>query len=174
MDKNWRAYERNVTKERCTHVDKFPRIQLFRAGLQTGPRSHEGDWIRQRENRYRKLIEDNIETLFPGLAFLKTEFREMTDGERRLDTIVFDMNDNTFVVIEYKNRQDGRAVPQAKAYLKDMRDNKSDLVLLAHDNGIQRKKRSFNWDAMYSIIMAPEFEKFSNSGRCRRWESGVV
>ena len=113
------------------------------------------------EKQMQKFVEDNIEALFPGLTFLKTEFREMTDGERRLDTIAFDTNENTFVVIEYKNRQDGRAVPQAKAYLKDMRDNKGDLMVEYSKkmNCMVPDKKSFCWTGMYAIIMAPEFER---------------
>ena len=113
------------------------------------------------EKHMQKFVEDNIGTLFPGLTFLKTEFREMTDGERRPDTIAFDANENTFVVIEYKNRQDGRAVPQAKAYLKDMHDHKGDLMVAYSKkmNCMVPDKKSFCWDAMYAIIMASEFER---------------
>ena len=113
------------------------------------------------EKQMQKFVEGNIETLFSGMTFLKTEFRDMMEGERRLDTIAFDTSENTFVVIEYKNRQDGRAVPQAKAYLKDMRDNKGDLMVEYSKkmNCMVPDKKSFCWDAMYAIIMAPEFER---------------
>ena len=163
IDKNRRAYERRMAKEYNTHTNKFPRIRLFSTGLQAGLVCMNEVGFAN-EKHMQKFVEDNIETLFPGLTFLKTEFREMTDGERRPDTIAFDTNENTFVVIEYKNRQDGRVVSQAKAYLQDMRDHKGDLVLLAHDNGMQRDKHSFRWKDMYAIIMAPEFEQFQILG----------
>ena len=117
------------------------------------------------EDRMHRLIEGNIQTLFPDLAFLTREFREMAGGELRPDTVALDTSLNTFVALEYKNRQNTEAVDQARTYLNYMARNKADLVLLHSDKkGSPRSKGSFDWKAMYAIIMAPEFGAYQISG----------
>ena len=113
----------------------------------------------------QKLIEDNIGTLFPGLKFLKSEFRGMAEGEFRPDTVAFDTGSNAFVAIEYKNRLNAEAVDQAKAYLRTMKQYKDSLVLL-HSQNMGRSplpRESFNWKEMYAIIMAPEFGRYQST-----------
>ena len=56
------------------------------------------------EKQMQRFVEYNIGTLFPGLEFIKTEFGEISGGLFRPDTIAFDTNERTFVVIEYKNK----------------------------------------------------------------------
>ena len=114
----------------------------------------------------QRLIESNIGTLFPGLKFLESEFREMSGGEHRPDTIAFDMNRNTFVAIEHKNGPSEGAVDQARTYLGDMKRYRGELVL-SHSKNMKcspRDKQSFNWNEMYAIIIAPEFTKYQVSG----------
>ena len=171
IDKNWMAYEKDMVKEHTLLTGEFQRIQLFRAGLQTGLAAmSESKFVN--EKHMQKLVEDNIETLFPGLKFLKTEFRDMVEGERRPDTIAFDTNQNTFVVIEYKNRRNSDVVAQANTYLRDMEQNKAALVL-EHSTKMNCKpldKKLFCWEDMYAIIMAPEFGPFQISGASKNQE----
>ena len=171
IDKNWMAYEKDMIKEHIPLTDEFQHMQLFRAGLQTGLAAmSESKFVN--EKHMQKLVEDNIETLFPGLKFLKTEFRDMVEGERRPDTIAFDTNQNTFVVIEYKNRRNSDVVAQANTYLRDMEQNKAALVL-EHSTKMNCKpldKKLFCWKDMYAIIMAPEFGPFQISGASKNQE----
>ena len=113
------------------------------------------------EGQLHKLIESNIGTLFPGLTFLKREFRELDGGRHILDTVAFDKNQNTFVAIEYKNKLDREVIDQARSYLRRMRENKSALVLayVQADSAGMLDPKSYNWD-VYAIIMAPEFSKY--------------
>ena len=73
------------------------------------------------EKQMQRFVEYNIGTLFPGLEFIKTEFGEISGGLFRPDTIAFDTNERTFVVIEYKNKSNERALNQAKTYLNYMK-----------------------------------------------------
>ena len=124
-----------------------------------------GDHAFDNEGRMHRLIEDNIQALFPGLLFLTREFREMAGGELRPDTVAFDTNLNTFVALEYKNRRNTEAVDQARTYLNSMEEHKADLVLLyTGKKGSSRSKDSFDWKAMYAIIMAPEFGDYQVRG----------
>ena len=124
------------------------------------------------EKHMQKLVESDIETLFPGLKFLETEFREMAEGEHRPDTIAFDTGSDTFVAMEYKNRLDKDVVSQAKTYLRDMEENKGDLVL-AHSRKMDcrpRDKQSFSWKDMYAVVLAPEFGSFQVIGASKDQE----
>lgn len=124
-----------------------------------------GDHAFENEDQMHRLIEDNIQVLFPGLSFLTREFREMAGGELRPDTVAFDTNLNTFVALEYKNRRNTEAVDQARTYLNFMEEHKADLVLLyTSKNDSSRSKNSFDWKAMYAIIMAPEFGDYQIPG----------
>ena len=124
-----------------------------------------GDHAFKNEDQMHRLIEDNIQALFPGLSFLTREFREMAGGELRPDTVAFDTNLNTFVALEYKNRRNTEAVDQARTYLNFMEEHKADLVLLYNGKkGSSRSKNSFDWKAMYAIIMAPEFGDYQIPG----------
>jgi RecB family endonuclease NucS len=46
----------------------------------------------------QKITEDNLESVF-GLEFIKTEFQL---NNLRIDTLAFDNESNSFVIIEYK------------------------------------------------------------------------
>ena len=112
------------------------------------------------EDQLHRLIEGNIGTLFHGLTFIKREFRELGGGRHIPDTVAFDTEQNTFVVIEYKNKLDTGVIDQTKAYLKYMKKNKEILMLeyAKNEGGGALDRESYNWD-VYAIIMAPEFSK---------------
>ena len=112
------------------------------------------------EEQLHRLIEGNIGKLFHGLTFLKRKFRELDGGQHIPDTVAFDAGQNTFVVIEYKNKLDRGVIDQTKAYLKHMKNNKQALVLeyAKSEREGALHLRSYNWD-VYAIIMAPEFSK---------------
>ena len=123
------------------------------------------DHVFDNEGRMHRLIEANIEKLFPGMTFLTREFREMAGGELRPDTVAFDTDLNTFVALEYKNKRNAEVVDQARAYLNSMEKHKADLVLLYNKKGDNsRQKNSFSWGKMYAIIMAPELDDYQIPG----------
>ena len=118
-----------------------------------------------KEAHMQKLIENNIEMLFPGLTFLTSEFRGMGGGELRPDTIAFDMIQNSFVALEYKNKPNKEAVDQARTYVDFMLDHKGDLAMLYNDQAeTPRKSDSFNWKEIYAIVIEPDFTKYQISG----------
>ena len=120
------------------------------------------------EDLMHRLIENNIQTLFPSLTFLTREFSRMARGKLRPDTIAFDKGLNTFVALEYKNRRNTEAVDQARAYLSAMDEYGGDLVLLYNgkEDG-SRGRDSFEWNKMYAIILAPEFGEYQIPGADR-------
>lgn len=111
------------------------------------------------EEQMQELVQHNLDRLF-GLEFLASEFRDLDDGVHRLDTVAFDKEENTFVVIEYKNTLDRGVLDQAKTYLNYMKDKKAELTLEYNKNtGRHHSKTEFNWKAAYAIIVAPEFSE---------------
>ena len=105
------------------------------------------------EYEMRDFVADNIGVLFPGLEKVKNE---MAVDDYRFDTVAYDSNQKTFVVIEYKNKKAKDAMIQAMAYATTIRNNRSDLILVHEDKPNDYK---YDWDAVYSIIIAPSFDK---------------
>lgn len=107
------------------------------------------------EREMMDFVADNIGVLFPGLENVKNE---MSEKNHRFDTVAYDHNQNTFVVIEYKNKETKNVFTQAMAYLNTIRDNPSDLIVAHKD---KPKNHKYDWKASYSIIIAPSFDKFT-------------
>ncbi len=105
------------------------------------------------EHKMRDFVADNIGVLFPGLEKVKNE---MTIKDCRPDTIAYDRNQDTFVVIEYKNKVDKGVVTQVLAYVTTIRNNQAELRL-AHED--KPRDHKYDWKAVYSIIIAPSFDK---------------
>ena len=115
------------------------------------------------EQEMQQLVQTNMKTLFPSLEFLVEQFGEGSSGRFRPDTIAFDTNLETFVVIEYKNRPNEGVISQAKTYLNYMKQNRFVLETIYDKHGSGGRKR-FEWKAMYAVIIAPGFDKFQIEG----------
>lgn len=77
------------------------------------------------ETEIQRLTEANLQDLF-DLNLVKSEFE--LHG-LRIDTLAFDMEAGTFVIIEYKKDRNFSVIDQGFAYLNLMLNNKSDFIL---------------------------------------------
>ena len=77
------------------------------------------------EKEIQSVVESNVETLF-GLEFVKSEFSLV---QFRLDSVCFDNDTNSFVIIEYKKESSYSVIDQGYSYLSLMLNNKSDFIL---------------------------------------------
>ncbi|MDI6689694.1 MAG: hypothetical protein QME54_04665 [Actinomycetota bacterium] len=77
------------------------------------------------EKDLQKLTEENLETLF-GLEFVQTEFQL---NDRFIDTLAFNPETKSFVIIEYKKDKSFSVVDQGYAYLSLMLSNKGECIL---------------------------------------------
>jgi len=77
------------------------------------------------EKNIQTIIEQNLSEVF-GLEFVATE---LTIGGLRFDTLAFDPDSNSFVIIEYKKDRSFSVVDQGFAYLSLMLNNKADFIL---------------------------------------------
>lgn len=65
------------------------------------------------EKEIQTLTEKNLEKIF-NLEFVETEFQI---GDLRIDTLAFDHESNSFVIIEYKRGTSYSVIDQAMSYL---------------------------------------------------------
>ena len=78
-----------------------------------------------KEKVMQEITERNLQLVF-GLDFVCTEF---SVDSFRLDTLAFDPESKSFVIIEYKKTENRSVIDQGYAYLGKMLDRKADFVL---------------------------------------------
>lgn len=109
------------------------------------------------EKEMQSLTEKNIEKVF-GLEFINTEFQL---NNLRIDTLSFDNDANSFVIIEYKRWSSYSVVDQWMSYLSLMLNNKADFV-----QELSRKRDKFidvkdiEWSQSRVIIVADSFNRY--------------
>jgi predicted transport protein len=108
------------------------------------------------EKKIQKITEDNLETIF-NLEFVRTEFQL---GRFRIDTLAFDKESSSFVIIEYKNGKDSGLFEQGLAYLEIMLDRGSDFITEYNEQlNKNLKKKEVDWSQSKIIFIAPSFNK---------------
>ncbi len=109
------------------------------------------------EKELQKLCEVNLEEIL-NLKFISTEF---SVGNLRLDTVAYDFEANSFVIIEYKNTKSGSVIDQGYTYLSTMFAHKADFVLeynVVTDN--KCKINDFDWTNSKVVFVSPAFTKY--------------
>ena len=77
------------------------------------------------ERELQKLTEENLEELF-GLKFVASEFQL---DNLRIDTLAFNEETKSFVIIEYKKGKNYSVIDQGYSYLSLLLNNKAEFVL---------------------------------------------
>lgn len=109
------------------------------------------------EKEIQSLVELNLGILF-GLEFICTEFP--LDG-LRIDTLAYNPESKSFVIIEYKKGQSYSVVDQGYSYLSLLLNNKADFVLEYFERtGSALKKKDVDWSQSRVLFISPEFSKF--------------
>ena len=109
------------------------------------------------EREIQNLVEENLIELF-GLKFVKSEFRLKNF---RIDTLCFDPQTNSFVIIEYKKSQNYSVIDQGYSYLSLMLNNKSEFILEhneSHSNAL--KRTDVDWSQSRIIFISPQFNTY--------------
>ncbi len=108
----------------------------------------------KKEKELQKLVEDNLNTLF-GLILVQTEF---SFRNRRFDSLCFDEENKSFVIIEYKNRENTSVIDQGFSYLSLLLNNKSDFLLrLSEHYGKVMKSTDIDWTSSKVIFISNRF-----------------
>ena len=109
------------------------------------------------EKDIQSLVEKNTKTIFQ-LEFIETEFKV---ENYRIDSLCFDEENNSFVIIEYKKGNSYSVVDQGMTYLQLLLNNKADFLLRLsqHKNQVLQMK-DVDWSQSKIIFVAESFNKY--------------
>ena len=109
------------------------------------------------ERDIQNLVEVNTESVF-NLKFIQSE---LTVDKYRIDTLCFDKENNSFVIVEYKKGNSYSVIDQGYTYLQLLLNNKSDflLVLSQHFNKVLRME-DVDWSQSRIIFVSPSFNSY--------------
>lgn len=109
------------------------------------------------EREIQSMVENNCSHLF-NLKFIASEF---TVGEFRLDTLAYDEESSSFVIIEYKNTQNYSVIDQGYSYLSVMLDRRSDFILKYNEvTNSTLRSADIDWTQSKVIFISPSFNKY--------------
>lgn len=109
------------------------------------------------EREIQSMVENNCSHLF-NLKFVASEF---TVGEFRLDTLAYDEESSSFVIIEYKNTQNYSVIDQGYSYLSVMLDRRSDFILKYNEvTNSTLRSADIDWTQSKVIFISPSFNKY--------------
>ena len=112
------------------------------------------------EKDIQKLVEGNTLEIF-NLDFVSSEF---SLNEFRIDTLCYDEENNSFVIIEYKKGKSYSVIDQGYSYLSLMLNNKSDFILEYNEKKKNSLKRDdIDWSSSKVIFISPSFNSYQKN-----------
>lgn len=112
------------------------------------------------EKDIQSLIETNLDTLF-GLEFVSSEFAV---SDFRIDSLTYDVQSNSFVIVEYKKGHSYSVVDQGYSYLSVMLNNKAEFILEYNEKtGKQLKRTDIDWSSSRVIFVSPSFNAYQKN-----------
>lgn len=109
------------------------------------------------EKEIQAIVENNLKELFE-LRFVKSE---LTIKNFRIDTLGFDEETKSFVVIEYKKDRNYSVIDQGYTYMSLMLNNKSDFILEYNEIcGKNLKRDDVDWSQSRVIFISPHFTEY--------------
>lgn len=103
------------------------------------------------------LVENNTESIF-NLKFLKSE---LSVGKYRIDSLCYDDDSKSFVIIEYKKGSSYSVIDQGFSYLQLLLNNKSEFILLlSHYFGKVLSENDVDWSQSKIIFISPFFNSY--------------
>ncbi|EEV46790.1 DUF5655 domain-containing protein [Enterococcus faecium] len=110
------------------------------------------------EKELQLLVESNLDTLF-NLKFVATEF---TVDNFRLDTVAYDEEMKSFVIIEYKKGKRFSVIDQGYAYLNSLLAHKGEFVLAYNEQYPDQLKRinEIEWSQTRIIFVANDYTNY--------------
>jgi len=109
------------------------------------------------ERNIQKLVENNLEQIF-NLKFVSSEFQ--LQG-LRIDTLAFDEENKSFVIIEYKRDKSQSVIDQGFSYLALMVNNKAEFILQYNESMQDNLKRNdVDWEQSKVIFVSNHFTTY--------------
>ena len=109
------------------------------------------------EKDIQKIVEENTTNLF-NLQFVASE---VSVGNYRIDSLCFDNENNSFVIIEYKKGSSYSVIDQGYTYLQLLLNNKADFLLIYSDfvNKVT-KPGDIDWSQSKIIFISQSFNSY--------------
>ena len=105
----------------------------------------------------QRITESSLKEVF-NYEFVRSE---LALGSLRIDTLAFDNENNSFVIIEYKIDQSFSVIDQGYAYLGLLLNNKAEFILEYNENKNRNLKRDdVDWSQSKVIFVSPQFTKY--------------
>ena len=112
------------------------------------------------EDEIHNTVENNLKLLF-NLELVKSEFKIKNF---RIDTLGYDRENKTFVIVEYKRDRNFSVIDQGYTYLSLMVNNKSDFILEYNENCKENLKRDdIDWSQSRVIFISPHFTDYQKN-----------
>lgn len=109
------------------------------------------------EKDIQNSVESNIDTLF-GYKFVSTEFAL---NNLRIDSLAFDEETKSFVIIEYKRDRSFSVIDQGFAYLSLLLNNKAEFILEINEKcKMNLRKEDIDWSQSLIIFIANSYTKY--------------
>ncbi|MDR3049760.1 MAG: DUF5655 domain-containing protein [Elusimicrobiota bacterium] len=109
------------------------------------------------EKDLQKLIEANL-SLIMGLEFVETE---VSIKNKRIDTLAFDKETKSFVIVEYKRDKNSSVIDQGFTYLSLLLENKEAFIYVYYESKKQHLNKSdIDWSQTRMIFIAPSFTDY--------------
>ncbi len=112
------------------------------------------------EKELQRLVEENMREIF-NLQFVASEFPLEA---YRFDSVAYNQETQSFVIIEYKRGKNESLVDQGYAYLYTLLNRKADLVLLYNEVcGKSKTIKDFDWSQTRIIFVSPQFTDYQKN-----------
>jgi len=112
------------------------------------------------ERNIQKLTEENLDIIF-GWEFLASE---LPAGDFFIDTLAFDPENKSFVIIEYKKDRSFSVVDQGVAYLSQMLKSQ-DTFILEYNERLNKnlRRRDVDWSQSRVVFIADSFTRYQQN-----------
>ena len=120
------------------------------------------------ERDIQRLTELNLDSIF-GLKFvsgsLNQEFSvKALEQEFYIDTLAYDEEEKSIIIIEYKKDKSISVIDQGFAYLSAMLSHKADFVLELNERLKKNfTKKDIDWESSRVMFISPEFTNYQRN-----------
>ena len=109
------------------------------------------------EKDIQELVEQNTQSLF-GLEFVKSEF---SIDNFRLDTLCYDPEKNSFIIVEYKKDKNFSVIDQGYTYLSLLLNNKAEFILEYNESKQKSLRRDdVDWSQSRVLFISPRYTNY--------------
>ncbi|OGK10867.1 hypothetical protein A2767_01465 [Candidatus Roizmanbacteria bacterium RIFCSPHIGHO2_01_FULL_35_10] len=113
-----------------------------------------------KEKTLQSITEENLNKIF-NLKFVSTEF---SLHNFRIDTLAFDEENSSFVIVEYKKDRSFSVIDQGYSYLSLLLNNKADFILEYNEkNNKSLKREDVDWTQSRVIFVAKDFTSYQSN-----------